>query len=91
MVGALDVFSAEPAATQRHAAVGTGVMQGEGMAGAVASDDEWHLKQRGFVELIATDVIGGQGAIPEAGEHERVGRLALKRVEFGHGARIADG
>jgi hypothetical protein len=35
-------------------------------------------------------VIGGQSAIPEAGEHERIGRLALGRVEFGHGVRIAD-
>jgi hypothetical protein len=66
-------------------------MQGEGMASAVASDDEWNLEQRGCVELIALDAIGGQGAIPETGEHERVGRLALKRVEFGHGVGIADG
>jgi len=70
--------------------VGTGIAQGKGMAHAVASDHERNLKQHGFVKLIAVDVIGGQSAIPEAGEHERIGRLALGRVEFGHGVRIAD-
>ena len=85
MVGAFDVFSIELAAVQRHAAVRTGVAQGEGMARAVASDDERNLQQHGFVELVAVDAIRGQGTIPEAGEHERVGRLALGRVEFGHG------
>ena len=70
--------------------MGTGVAQREGMAGAVASNNEWDLKQRGFVKLIAMDPVGGQSAVPEAGEHERIGRLALGRVEFGHG-EIVDG
>jgi len=34
---------------------------------------------------VAMNAIGGQGAIPEAGEHERVGCLALREVEVGHG------
>ena len=88
MVGAFDVFSIELAAVERHAAVGTGVAQREGTARAVASDDERNLKQHGFVELVAMDAVGGQGAIPETGEHERVGRLALRRVEFGHGWKL---
>jgi hypothetical protein len=35
------------------------------------------------VQLIAVDAIGGESAIPEAGEHERVWILAL-REEFRH-------
>jgi hypothetical protein len=41
------------------------------------------------MKLVAMHAIGGQGAIPEAGEHERIGRLALRRVGFGHD-EIAD-
>jgi len=69
---------------QGHAAVRTGVAQGERTAGTVASYDEWYLKQHGLVELIAVNLAGGQGAIPEARKHERVSRLPLRRVEFGH-------
>jgi hypothetical protein len=75
---------------QRHAAVGAGVTQSEGMAGTVASDNQRSLKQHCLMELIAMNTIGRQGAIPEAGEHEGVGSLALGRVEFGHGSGIAD-
>jgi hypothetical protein len=75
---------------QRHAAMGAGVAQDEGLILAVASDDQRDFEQRGFVELVTVDAVGRQGAIPEAGEHERVGRLALGRVEFGHGVQIAD-
>ncbi len=89
MVRAFDILSIELAAVQRHAAVGTGVAQGKGMAGTVASYDKRNLKQGSFVELIAMNAIRGQGAIPEPGEHERIGRLALGRVEFGHGVGIA--
>ncbi len=88
MIGAFDVLSIELAAVQRHATVGTGVAQREGVACTVASDNERNLEQHGFVELVAVDAVGGQGPIPEAGEHERVGRLALERVEFGHGRKL---
>jgi len=37
------------------------------------------------VELVAVDAVGGQGAIPETGEHQRVGSLALGEIEVGHG------
>jgi hypothetical protein len=87
MVGAFEVLSVELAGVEGHAAVGTGVSQRKGMAYTIASDNEWNLKQHGFVELIAMDTVGGQRAIPEAGEHERVRRLALGRIEFGHGRR----
>ena len=68
--------------------MGAGVAQGEGLSEAVAADDERNLEQRGFVELVAMHAIGGQGAIPEAGEHERVGGLALREVEVGHGENV---
>jgi hypothetical protein len=65
--------------------VRTGVAQSKGAAYAVASDDQWDFKQHGFVELIAVYAIGRQSAVPEAGEHERIGRVALGGIEFGHG------
>jgi len=65
------------AVVERHAAMGTGVAQGEGMALAVAADYERNFEERGLVKLVANDPIGGQGAIPEAGEHKRIGGLAL--------------
>ncbi len=37
------------------------------------------------MELVAVNTIGGQRAIPEAGEHQGVGGLALREIEFGHG------
>ena len=89
MVGAFEIFSIELAAVQRHAAVGAGVPQGKGTTVPIASYDERNLKQRRFLELVTVDTIGGQGPIPEAGEHERIGRLALRRVGFGHD-EIAD-
>jgi len=75
MIGAFDIFSIEMAAVEGHAAVGTGVAQSEGAAYAVASDDKWDFEQHGFVELIAVYAIGRQSAVPEAGKHERIGRL----------------
>ena len=60
--------------------MGARVAQGEGLSLAVAADDERDLEQCRFVQLIRVDSIGGQGAIPEAGEHERISRLALREV-----------
>ena len=39
MVSALEIFSVEVAAVERHAAVRAGVAEGEGLAHAVAADD----------------------------------------------------
>ena len=88
VISALEIFAVEAAAVERHAAVRAGVAQGEGLSEAVAADDEGNFEQRGFVELVAVDAIGGQSAIPEAGEHERVGGLALREVEVGHGEMV---
>jgi hypothetical protein len=70
VVGTLDVLSVKISAVQRHAAVGTSITQGERTAGAIASDEEWDFQQHRLVELVAMNAVGGQGAIPEAGEHE---------------------
>jgi hypothetical protein len=86
VVGALDILSIEVAAVKGHAAVRTSVPQREGTAGAVAPNHQGDFKQHGFVKLIAMDTVGGQRAIPEAGEHQRIRRLALRGVEFGHGS-----
>src|SRR5579863_3860588 len=88
MVGTFKIFSVKVSAVQWHTPVGAGVAQGEGAASAVPSDNQWNLKQHRLVELIAMNAIGGQGAIPEPCEHERVRRLALGRVEFGHGEEL---
>jgi len=83
VISALEIFAVEAAAVEGHTAMRAGVAQGEGLAEAVAADDEGDLEQRRFVELVAMNAVGGESAIPEAGEHERVGGLAL-RVEIGH-------
>ena len=85
MVSTLQVLSVEPAAVQRHAAVRARVAQSERLAETVAADDQGNFQQRGFVQLVAVNAIGGQGAIPEAGEHQCVGGLALREFEIGHG------
>ena len=91
VVSTLEIFSVESAAVQGHAAMRARVAQCERLSHAVAAEDQRDLQQRRLMQLIAMDAIGGQSAIPEAGEHERVGRLALREVEFGHGGlSIAD-
>ncbi len=60
VVSALEVLAVEAAAVEGHAAVRAGVAQGEGLANAVAADDERNLEQRRFIKLVAVDAIGGQ-------------------------------
>ena len=90
VIRALEILTIEFSGIERHAAMGAGIAQGEGMSLTIAADDEGNLKQRGFMQLVAMDAVGGQGAIPEAGEHQRVGGLALREIEFGHGSLIVD-
>ena len=85
VIAALEIFSVEFSAVERHAAMRAGVAQGERLSLAIASDDERNFQQRRLVKLIAMNAIGGQRAIPEAGEHQSIGGLALREVEFGHG------
>jgi len=85
VIGAFEILAIETSGVERHAAVGAGVAKRERPVSAVAADDEGEFQQRCSVELIALDTVGGQGTIPEAGKHQSVGGLALRKVEFGHG------
>ena len=90
VIRAFEVFAIEFSGMERHAAMRAGIAQGEGMSLTIAADDERNLEQHGFMQLVAMDAVGGQGTIPEAGEHQRVGGLALREIEFGHGSLIVD-
>ena len=84
MVAALEILSVETTAIERHTAMGAGVTQSEGLSEAIASDNQGDLQEGRLVQLVAMDVIGGESAIPEAGEHERVWDLALRQFLFRH-------
>ncbi len=84
VINALEVFSVEIAAVERHTAMGTGVAQGEGMSLAIAADDERDLKQSRLMELVAVNAVGRQGTIPETCQHQGIGGLSLGKIEFGH-------
>src|SRR5271166_2123836 len=85
VIRAFQILTVKPPAVQRHAAMRTSIAQSEGMSLAVAPDNQGDFQQRGLVQLIAMHAIGGQGAIPEARQHQSVSSLALRWVEFGHG------
>jgi len=85
VVSALDLLSIELPAMQGHAAVRAGVTQGEGLSLTVATQYEGDFQQHCFLKLVAMHAVGWQSAVPEAGEHERIGRLALRGFEFRHG------
>ena len=55
------------------------------MSLTVAAYDQRDLEQRRFMQAVSMHVVGGEGAVPEAGEHERVGSLALRGFEVEHG------
>ncbi len=89
VVTALDLLTVEVGAGKRHAAVRTGVAQGERFALAVAAQHEGRLQQCGFLKA-ATKLAAGHGAVPEAIEHQRVGGLALKfEISHGEQGRVA--
>jgi hypothetical protein len=85
MISALEVFSVEASAMQRHATMRTGIVQSEGLSLAVLADHQRDFEQHSFVQLIAMYSIGRQRTIPEAAEHKRVWCLALRGIEVGHG------
>ena len=88
VISALQVFSIETAAVERHAPVRAGIAQGERLADSIASNHQRDFQQRCLVKLIAVHAIGGESAIPEAGEHECIRGLALRKVKFRHGKRV---
>ena len=84
MISALEIFAVETAAVEGHTAMRAGIAQRKGLSGAVPSNHQRNFEQRCLVQLIPMNLIAGQSAVPEAGEHERVGGLALGKIEFGH-------
>jgi hypothetical protein len=87
VVGALNISTVKPTAIEGHATVGAGIAQSKGTAFAIAAYYERNLQQHRFMKLVAVRAVGRQGAIPKAREHERIGRLALGKVEFRHESR----
>jgi hypothetical protein len=85
VVSALHLRSIESPAMQGHAAVRAGVTQGEGLSLTVATQYQRDFQQHCFLKLVAMNAVGWQSAVPEAGEHERIGHLALGGFEFRHG------
>jgi hypothetical protein len=51
----------------------------------VATQYQRDFEQHGFLKLVAMNAVGWHSAIPESGEHERIGHLALGGFEFRHG------
>jgi hypothetical protein len=83
MVGAFDLFAVEGSAGKRHAAMGAGVAQSEGLAVAIASDDQRLFEQRRLRKLRSMDLTCRERAVPETEEHERVGCLPPQRAKVG--------
>jgi hypothetical protein len=87
VVRAFEIFAVKLAAIKWHSAVRARIAKRERMSLAIAPDDERKFQQHCLVKLIAMDAIGRQRTIPEVGEHQGIGCLALRRVKFGHGLR----
>jgi hypothetical protein len=88
VISALQVFSIETAAVERHASVRAGITQSEWLSDSITSNHQRDLQQRRLVNLIAVHAIGGESAVPEAGEHERIGGLPLRKIKFRHGEMV---
>jgi len=85
VISAFQVFSIEMAAVERHTTVRAGIAQCEWLPHSIASNHQRDFQQRRLVKLIAVHSIGGERSVPEAGKHERVRGLALRKIKFGHG------
>ena len=85
VISALQVFSIETAAVERHAPVRAGIAQSEWFSHSITSNHQRDLQQSCLMQQIAVHSICWESAIPEAGEHERIGRLSLWKVKFRHG------
>ena len=78
MIGTFEILAVEASGVKGHATVRAGIANSKGTSLAIAADHQWNFQQRGFVELVAMHAVGWQGAVPETGEHQRVGGLALR-------------
>jgi hypothetical protein len=88
MIRTLEILAVEASGVEGHPTVRAGIAESKGMSLAIAADNQGNFQQRGLVELIAMYAVSGQGPVPETGEHQRVGSLALRKVEFGHGEKL---
>ena len=77
VITALQVLTVKASARERHTAVRAGIAQGKRLSLAIAADHQRRFEQHGFVQTIAGHLSAGQGATPEAVEHQRVRRLTL--------------
>ena len=78
VIAAFHLLAVEMAVGKGHAAVRTGVMQRKRATLAVASDGQRGLQQHGFLQMVAAHLPAGQGAIPEAIQHQGVRGFALR-------------
>jgi hypothetical protein len=84
VIAALHLLAVKVTVGERHAAVGTGVMQRKWAALTIASNRQRGLEQHGFLQLAAADLVAGQGAIPESVKHLGVGGFALRQGDVVH-------
>ena len=84
VIAAFHLLTVKMAVGKRHAAVRTGVMQRKRAALAVASDGQRGLEQHGFLQLAPAYLPAGQGAIPEAIEHQGIRSFALRQGDVVH-------
>src|SRR6185312_13207357 len=77
VIAAFHLLTVEEPVRKRHAAVRAGIVQRESPALVIAADGQRGFEQHGLLQVAPTHLLAGQGAIPEAVEHQGVRRLAL--------------
>ena len=77
MVAAFQPLAVEQAVGKRHTAMRTSIVHCEWLTLAVATEDKWSFEQHGPAQLLLPEFAAGRGTIPEAVEHEGIGRLGL--------------
>jgi hypothetical protein len=89
VVTAFKLRAVEATAGEWHASMRAGVLQGEHTSLQVPAEDKRRFEQQRLSQSVADDAIAGQGAVPEAPKHQRVGSLTLGGfVEHGDEARV---
>ncbi len=84
VIAAFHLLAVKVAVGKRHAAMRTGVMQRKRAALTIASDGQRGLEQHGFLQLAPAHLPTGQGAIPEAIEHQGVRGFAWRQDDVVH-------
>ena len=84
VIAALNLSAIEAAVGERHAPMGAGIAQGEGVSMRIPPKDEGRFEQHGFLQAVASQFTARQRAVPEAVQHERIRSLALGWFKFRH-------